>query len=196
MQLRGIRCADGRNTTCWRCFPTPAARSTWAMCATTRWATWWRATSARAASGAAPDGLGRVRPAGGKRGARARHPSRPKWTYANIANMRAELQRMGCRSTGARIRHLRPRILRPAAEAVPGFPGAGLVERKESWVNWDPVDGTVLANEQVIDGRGWRSGALVEKKLLSPVVLAHHRIRAGAAGGAGRAGPLAGARAH
>ena len=44
---------------------------------------------------------------------------------------------------------------------------AGLVYKKDSYVNWDPVDETVLANEQVIDGKGWRSGAIVEKKKLS-----------------------------
>ena len=47
------------------------------------------------------------------------------------------------------------------------FLQAGLAYRKESWVNWDPVENTVLANEQVVDGCGWRSGAPVERRLLS-----------------------------
>jgi leucyl-tRNA synthetase len=94
------------------------------------------------------------------------HPG--KWTYDNIANMRAELQRMGLSLEWARefatcdvAYYGKQQLL------FLDFWKAGLVERKESWVNWDPVDGTVLANEQVIDGRGWRSGAPVEKKKLS-----------------------------
>ena len=94
------------------------------------------------------------------------HPAR--WTADNIAAMRAELQRMG----------LSLDWRREFATCDPAYYGqqqrlfldmlrAGLVERRESWVNWDPVDQTVLANEQVIDGRGWRSGAPVEKRSLS-----------------------------
>ena len=52
------------------------------------------------------------------------------------------------------------------------FLDAGLAYRKESWVNWDPVENTVLANEQVVDGCGWRSGALVERRKLSQWFLA------------------------
>jgi len=94
------------------------------------------------------------------------HPA--KWTWDNIAAMRTELQRIG----------LSLEWEREFATCDPAYYGhqqklfldlwrAGLAERKESWVNWDPVDGTVLANEQVIDGRGWRSGAPVERKQLS-----------------------------
>ncbi|MGE0226536.1 MAG: class I tRNA ligase family protein, partial [Acetobacteraceae bacterium] len=94
------------------------------------------------------------------------HPA--KWTYENIANMRAELQRMGLSLDWAReFATCQPEYYSHQQKLFLDFLRAGLVERKESWVNWDPVDGTVLANEQVIDGRGWRSGALVEKKQLS-----------------------------
>jgi leucyl-tRNA synthetase len=94
------------------------------------------------------------------------HPA--KWTYENIATMRAELQRMGLSLDWAReFATCQPEYYRHQQKLFLDFLQAGLVERKESWVNWDPVDGTVLANEQVIDGRGWRSGALVEKKQLS-----------------------------
>ncbi len=94
------------------------------------------------------------------------HPA--KWTFENIANMRVELQRMGLSLEWEReFATCQPEYYRHQQKLFLDFLRAGLVERKESWVNWDPVDGTVLANEQVIDGKGWRSGAPVEKKQLS-----------------------------
>ncbi len=94
------------------------------------------------------------------------HPA--KWTWENIAAMRAELQRMGLSLEWEReFATCDPAYYGHQQKLFLDFLRAGLVERKESWVNWDPVDGTVLANEQVIDGRGWRSGAPVEKKQLS-----------------------------
>ena len=94
------------------------------------------------------------------------HPA--KWTRENIATMRAELQRMGMSLEWEReFATCDPEYYGQQQKLFLEFLRAGLVERKESWVNWDPVDGTVLANEQVIDGRGWRSGAPVEKKQLS-----------------------------
>jgi leucyl-tRNA synthetase len=94
------------------------------------------------------------------------HPA--TWTWANIETMRAQLKRLGFALDWSR----------ELATCDPSYYGheqalfldlyeAGLVYRKESEVNWDPVDMTVLANEQVIDGRGWRSGALVERRKLS-----------------------------
>ena len=100
--------------------------------------------------------------------ARERNTHPAKWTYENIANMRAELKRMGLALDWAReFATCDPTYYKHQQKLFLDFLAAGLVERKESWVNWDPVDGTVLANEQVIDGRGWRSGAPVEKKQLS-----------------------------
>jgi leucyl-tRNA synthetase len=97
---------------------------------------------------------------------RGTHPA--KWTYANIANMRAELKRMGLSLEWDReFATCDPEYYGQQQKLFLDCLQAGLVERKESWVNWDPVDGTVLANEQVIDGKGWRSGAPVEKKKLS-----------------------------
>ncbi len=94
------------------------------------------------------------------------HPA--KWTFENIDTMRAELKRMGLSLDWAReFATCQPEYYKHQQKLFLDFLRAGLVERKESWVNWDPVDGTVLANEQVIDGKGWRSGAPVEKKQLN-----------------------------
>ncbi len=94
------------------------------------------------------------------------HPA--AWTYDNIATMRAELKRMGLSLDWEReIATCHPGYYGQEQKLFLDFLEAGLVTRKEAFVNWDPVDHTVLANEQVIDGKGWRSGAPVEKRKLS-----------------------------
>jgi len=94
------------------------------------------------------------------------HPKR--WTEDNIATMRQQLRRMGLSYDWSReIATCDPGYYRHEQKMFLDFLKAGLVYRKESWVNWDPVENTVLANEQVIDGKGWRSGAVVEKRLLA-----------------------------
>ncbi|AHJ61737.1 Leucyl-tRNA synthetase [Granulibacter bethesdensis] len=94
------------------------------------------------------------------------HPG--QWTWNNIAAMRGELQRMGLSITWEReFATCDPSYYGHQQALFLDFLKKNLVERRESWVNWDPVDETVLANEQVIDGKGWRSGAPVERKKLS-----------------------------
>ncbi len=94
------------------------------------------------------------------------HPA--SWTFENIAVMRDQLKGMGLSIDWSReIATCHPGYYRHQQELFIKFMAQDLVYRKEAWVNWDPVDQTVLANEQVIDGRGWRSGAEVEKRKLS-----------------------------
>ena len=88
-----------------------------------------------------------------------------KWTYQNIADMRVQLKRLGYAYDWAReVTTCRPEYYRWEQWLFTRMFKKGLVYRKNSVVNWDPVDQTVLANEQVIDGRGWRSDALVERR--------------------------------
>ncbi len=88
-----------------------------------------------------------------------------EWTYDNIADMRVQLKRLGYAYDWAReVTTCRPEYYRWEQWLFTRMFKKGLVYRKNSVVNWDPVDQTVLANEQVIDGRGWRSDALVERR--------------------------------
>lgn len=88
-----------------------------------------------------------------------------KWTYENIDYMRNQLKQMGFGYDWNReLATCHPQYYRWEQWFFTKLMDAGLVYKKEAEVNWDPVDQTVLANEQVIDGRGWRSGALVERK--------------------------------
>jgi len=94
------------------------------------------------------------------------HPA--PWTEQNIATMRKQLKAMGLSYDWSReIATCDPDYYRQEQKMFLDFLEQGLVYRKESWVNWDPVENTVLANEQVIDGKGWRSGANVENRFLS-----------------------------
>ncbi len=88
-----------------------------------------------------------------------------KWTYANIDHMRGQLKALGLAVDWDReIATCQPEYYKWEQWLFTRLFQKGLVYRKNATVNWDPVDDTVLANEQVIDGRGWRSGALVEKR--------------------------------
>ena len=88
-----------------------------------------------------------------------------KWTYQNIEEMRAQFKRLGYGYDWTReVTTCKPEYYRWEQWLFTKLFDKGLVYRKNSIVNWDPVDQTVLANEQVIDGRGWRSDALVERR--------------------------------
>ena len=94
------------------------------------------------------------------------HPA--TWTRENIAAMRGQLKSMGLSLDWSReVSTCEPEYYKQGQKIFLDFLKQDLAYRRESWVNWDPVENSVLANEQVIDGRGWRTGAPVEKRLLS-----------------------------
>jgi leucyl-tRNA synthetase len=94
------------------------------------------------------------------------HPA--SWTNENIGTMREQLQAMGLSIDWSReFATCDPSYYKHEQELFLDFYSKGLVYRQDGWVNWDPKDNTVLANEQVIDGRGWRSGAPIERRRLA-----------------------------
>jgi len=94
------------------------------------------------------------------------HPA--KWTISNTTEMRDQLKSMGLAIDWNReITTCTPEYYRHEQKMFLDFLERGIAYRKESIVNWDPVDNTVLANEQVVDGKGWRTGADVERRSLN-----------------------------
>jgi leucyl-tRNA synthetase len=90
------------------------------------------------------------------------------WTESNIQTMRSQLKKLGLSiDWNKEISTCSPDYYKHQQQFFLELYDKGLVYRKESYVNWDPIDETVLANEQVIDGKGWRSGAIVERKKLN-----------------------------
>jgi leucyl-tRNA synthetase len=119
------------------------------------------------------------------------------WTRSNIEHMRGQLKALGFSFDWQReLATCDPDYYRWEQWFFTRLYEKGLVYKKMATVNWDPVDQTVLANEQVIDGRGWRSGALVERREIPQWFLKHHGLRRGTAGGPRQARPLARAGAH
>jgi len=97
---------------------------------------------------------------------RGAHPK--DWTYENIAAMRVQMKQMGLSLDWSReVTTCAPDYYKHEQKMFLDFLKKGLAYRREMMVNWDPVDNTVLANEQVIDGKGWRTGAPVERKKLN-----------------------------
>ena len=100
--------------------------------------------------------------------ARENNLSPKKWTEENIQTMKNQLKKLGLSIDWKReISTCSPNYYKHQQKIFLDLYDKGLVYRKESYVNWDPIDKTVLANEQVIDGKGWRSGAQVERKKLN-----------------------------
>ena len=121
------------------------------------------------------------------------HPA--AWTCENIATMREQLQRMGFAYDWAReIATCHPEYYRHEQKMFLDFLAAGLAYRQESWVNWDPVEHTVLANEQVIDGPRLALRRAGRKAAAVAMVPAHHRVQRRSARRAEDARPLARAR--
>ncbi len=121
-----------------------------------------------------------------------------EWTLSNIAAMKRQMQRLGMGYDWAtEVTTCLPDYYRWNQWFFLRMYETGLAYRKKSKVNWCPECATVLANEQVIDGRCWRhEDTIVEQRDLDAVVLPHHGLRAGIAGWAGQAGGLAGKGAH
>ncbi len=100
--------------------------------------------------------------------ARQNNLSPKKWTEENISNMKSQLKQLGLSIDWDReISTCSPKYYKHQQKIFLNLYDKGLVYRKESYVNWDPIDKTVLANEQVVNGKGWRSGAIVERKKLN-----------------------------
>ena len=109
-------------------------------------------------------GLGRIRHAA-ENAAMKNNVAPAAWTYDNIEYMKTQLKSLGFAIDWEReVATCKPEYYRWEQWLFTKLFEKGIVYRKNGTVNWDPVDQTVLANEQVIDGRGWRSGALIEKR--------------------------------